>query len=107
MAGNYSHTSRSTGLTLTASIYNADHQNHIDNHNPEQMDDYSSSIAEMQSTTDPGEVGTESQAETLAQELERIRFIIKEMKGAAQWYQTAPVFAEQSNKVMAEAMMGV
>ena len=107
MAGLYSHTTRSTGTTLTATIYNGDHQNHIDNAVPLQHDDYSLSVAQMQTNTDPGEVGSESLATTLAGELARLRFTIAEMKGTTQWYQTGPVFAEQSNKVMAEAMMGV
>jgi len=88
MAGLYSHTTRATGLTLTASIYNADHQNHIDNHIPAQMDDQSSSVAQMQSNTDPGEVGSESQATTLAGELERLRFMLKDITGEDQWYVT-------------------
>lgn len=99
MAGLYSHTTRSTGTTLTANIYNTDHQNHIDNSVPDQQDDYSSTVAQMQSTVDPGEVGTESQATTLAGELERLRFAIRELKGTAQWYQTAPPAMEGSNRV--------
>lgn len=87
MAGNYSHTTRSDGLTLTAAIYNADHQNHIDNMTPAGVDDYSSNATAMQSTTDPGEASSESLATSLAGELERLRFIIKELKGnPAQWY---------------------
>lgn len=86
MAALYSHTTRTTGTTLTANIYNSDHQNHIDNGVPLQQDDYSSNTTQMQSTTDPGEVGTESLATTLAGEIERLRFIIKEITGGAQWY---------------------
>lgn len=52
------------------------------------MDDYSSSVAQMQTTTDPGEVSSESQATTLAGELERLRFLLKEITGEAQWYVT-------------------
>lgn len=89
MTGLYSHTTRTTGTTLTAAIYNADHQNHIDNHTPAKMDDYSSSVAVMQTTTDPGEDGTESQATTLAGEIERLRFAIAEIKGTTYWYETA------------------
>ncbi len=88
MAGLYSHTSRAAGLTLTANIYNSDHSNHITNHVPNQMDDYSSSVAQMQASTDPGEVGSESQPTSLAGELERLRFIVGEIKGQAQWYET-------------------
>ena len=88
MAGLYSHTSRAAGLTLTANIYNTDHTNHITNHITTQMDDYSSSVAQMQTNTDPGEVGSESQPTSLAGEIERLRFAIKEMKGSdgTQWY---------------------
>ena len=82
----YSHTTRASGLILTANIYNADHQNHIDNGVPAQLDDYSLTVAQMQATSDPGEVGTESQATTLAAEFERLRFILKEITGEAQWY---------------------
>lgn len=88
MAGLYSHTTRSTGTVLTANIYNTDHQTHIDNHIPAQMDDYSVSVGQMQTTTDPGEVGTESLPTTLSGELERLRNMIKEITGKAQWYVT-------------------
>lgn len=90
----YSHTTRTTGTILTAAIYNSDHQNHIDNGVPAQLDDYSVNVGQMQTATDPGEVGTESQATTLAGELERLRFAIKEIKdrlngsAVAQWYVT-------------------
>ncbi len=89
----YSHTTRAIGTTLTASIYNADHQNHITNGIPSQLDDYSTSVAEMQTNTDPGELGSESQAGSLAGELERLRFAIKEIKqvldsNITMWYET-------------------
>lgn len=87
MAALYSHTTRATGTTLTAAIYNADHENHITNGIPGQLDDYSANAAQMQSTADPGESGSESLATSLAGELERIRFILKEMGGnRTQWY---------------------
>jgi|TARA_Y100000310_G_scaffold66242_1_gene61618 hypothetical protein len=85
-AGLYSHTTRASGLTLTANIYNTDHQNHIDNHNTTQIDDYSTSVAEMKTTTDPYASGTESQATTLAGELERLRYQLAQIVGGAQWY---------------------
>jgi hypothetical protein len=91
MAGLYSHTSRADGLTLTAAIYNSDHQNHINNMTPQMMDDYSADAATMKLTVDPGEVGSESLATTLAGELERLRYAIKEIKGTAQWYETTPL----------------
>lgn len=88
MPGLYSHTSRATGITLTAAIYNADHQNHIDNQTAQMTDDYSVDNTQMQATADPGEVGTESKATSLAGELERLRFALKEIKQSAQWYES-------------------
>lgn len=91
MSGLYSHTTRASGLTLTASIYNSDHQNHITNHITTQMNDYSDDVTEMRVVTDHGDVGTESQATSLAGELERLRFSIKQIKGTDQWYRTSPM----------------
>lgn len=82
----YSHTTRATGTILTATIYNGDHQNHIDNGVPSQLDDYSANTIQMQAVVDPGDVGSESLASSLAGEIERLRYAIKQMKGTAQWY---------------------
>lgn len=76
----YSHTTRSAGTVLTATIYNDDHQNHIDNGVPAQLDDYSTNVAQMQTTTDPYPASTESLATTLAGELERLRFQIAQVE---------------------------
>lgn len=88
MPGNYTHTTRATGTTLTAAIYNADHVNHITYNTPAGLDDYSSTVSEMQVQTDPGEVGSESQATSTAGELERLRYAIAEMKGTSYWYES-------------------
>ena len=89
MPGLYSHVTRATGTILTATIYNSDHNNHITNAVPDQHDDYSASVAQMQSAVDPGESGSESQATSTAGEIERLRFAIAEAKGTTYWYQTA------------------
>ena len=99
MPGLYSHTTRATGTILTATIYNGDHQNHIDNAVPQQHDDYSSNVVQMQTNTDPGEVGSESLATSTAGELERLRFAIKEMKGTNQWYETRPMWERISHTI--------
>ena len=101
MAAGYSHTTRATGTVLTASIYNSDHQNHI-NQTPATYDDYSSSVAQMQTTTDPGEVGSESQATSLAGELERLRHLVKELSAQPQWYASPQIPA---NKIAIEMFM--
>ena len=82
----YSHTTRADGATLTANIYNTDHQNHIDNGVPGQLDDYSSSVGQMQTTTDPYPASAESQPTTLAGEIERLRYLLAQVTGEAQWY---------------------
>lgn len=82
----YSHTTRANGTVLTATIYNGDHQNHIDNGVPAQLDDYSVNVGQMQTQTSPGGVGTESLPTSLSGELERLRFVIAQMKGTSFWY---------------------
>jgi len=86
MGSNYSHTTRASGLILTASIYNTDHTNHITSLDPSTMDDYSSTVAQMKTTTDPYPAAVESLATNLAGELARIRFLIKQITGEAEWY---------------------
>lgn len=95
MAALYTHTTRAPGTTLTANIYNTDHQNHIDNGIPTQLDDYSSTVAQMQTTTDPYPAAAESQPTSLAGELERLRFVLAQITGEAQWYQDPEATLEQ------------
>ncbi len=97
MPGNYSHITRADGLVLTASVYNTDHQNHITNMTPVGVDDYSVSLAQMRTTIDPGEVGTEALPTDLAGEIARLRYAIQEIRGTVQWYvsQLAKVGAMQ------------
>ena len=86
MGGLWSHTTRATGTTLTANIYNTDFQDVIDNQTPQMTDDYSSTAAQMQSTVDPYPAAVISQPTSLAGELERIRYVLTKMHGQAQWY---------------------
>lgn len=88
MPGLYLHTNLSSGAVLTAALYNAAHQNHINNAVPLQHDDYSVDVTQMRTEADPGEVGTESLATSTAGEFERLRFAIREIKGTAYWYQS-------------------
>jgi hypothetical protein len=80
------------GDILAASDYIADHQQHIDNQDPQHTDDYSLNIAQMRTYTDPGDVGSESLATTLAGEIERLRYAVKHIKEKlsgstiTQWY---------------------
>lgn len=75
---------------LTNSDLNDEIDNILENLGPAGVDDYSSNATQMRLTTDPGEVGTESLASSLAGELERLRHQIKEMKGdVPQWYSSS------------------
>lgn len=80
MPGNYSHITRTNGTILTASIYNQDHQNHINNMTPDGVDDHSQTLTTMRAATDPGETGSESFATSLGGEIERLRFAIQDIK---------------------------
>lgn len=109
MAGLYSHTTRATGTVLTAAIYNGDHQNHIDNHIPSQIDDHSPDVATMRTTTDPGEDGSETLPTSLKDELEQLRFAIADAKGTTYWYETpsftlADLSGESEGSVIANKM---
>lgn len=88
MPGNYTIIPRSDGELIDAKKYAQDHQQHVDNLEPPKVDDYSGSLVQMQTATDPGEVGSENLASSLAGELERLRFAIREIKGTAQWYES-------------------
>lgn len=76
---------------LTASDLNGEFNNLLTNTKPESIEDYSVDATTMRLTADPGTVGSESLAASLAGELERIRFAIKRIVGGAQWY-SAPAY---------------
>lgn len=84
-----------SGDILTAADLNAEFDNILNNLVPLGLDDYSTNVAQMQVQTDPGEVGSESLATTLAGELARIRFAIAEMKGTSYWYPSATTSLSQ------------
>lgn len=85
--GLYSHTTRGTGTVLTAAIYNSDHVNHITNQNPSMTGAYSDNVSQMQATSDPGGLGTEVLAGSLAEEIEYLRFAINRIVGKTRWYE--------------------
>lgn len=73
---------------LTASDLNGEFNNLLNNTIPLSIEDYSADVSTMQTTADPGGVGTESLATTLAGELQRLRYKIKQIMNGAQWYST-------------------
>ena len=59
------------------------------------VDDFSATVAQMQSTADPFPSGAESQATSAAGEIERLRFMFRQIFGLTQWYRhdQAPTFS--------------
>jgi hypothetical protein len=80
MPGLYSHTTRSAGTVVTATIYNTDHQNHVDNHVPSSIDDWSNDTTQMRLTADPySSQTTEQLATSLDGEITRLRYMVKQI----------------------------
>ncbi len=80
-----------TWVSTEAVVYsdlNAEFDNVLTAMQPLLIDDYSTDVTQMQVTTDPGEVGTESKATTLAGELARLRFMIYQITGKSKWYES-------------------
>lgn len=88
MPGNYSVNSRAVGELLTASKYNSDHAVHRDHMTPDGVDDHSVNTTQMHATTNPGTEGSETFATSIGGEIERLRYVISEIKQAP-WYATS------------------
>lgn len=75
---------------VTNTDLNAEFDNILNNLDPAGIDDYSTNTTQMQSTVDPGELGSESLAGSLAGEIERLRFMLGELKdgSATNWYES-------------------
>ena len=75
------------GEKLKFSDLNGEFNNVIQNLLPAKIDDYSVNVSQMQTQTNPGGVGSESLATSLAGELERIRYSINRLQGTTYWYE--------------------
>ena len=83
---------RPDGEFLTGANYQADRQQAANADVPQVQDDYSATVAQMQTVADPAPAGTPSLATSLAGELERLRFTLLKIKQSlrgtvAQWYE--------------------
>ena len=56
---------------------------------PADIDDYAANLTEFRVATDPGAVGAESLPVSLAGELERLRYVLKQFIGGTWWYDLA------------------
>ena len=87
MPGLYAHTTRSAGTILTAAIYNADHNQHIEKAEPRFIDDMSPSVTDFRRTRNPGTAGSETLPVSLQQELEIVRWVIHQQHPTdTHWY---------------------
>ena len=98
MPGLFNITSRTDGELIDANKYNGDRQEIVNNLEAARIDDTSADLAAMRATADPGEVGSESLATSVAVELQQLRFAVKEAKQTAdpliaQWYATPAGYA--------------
>lgn len=71
---------------LKTTDLNAEFDSVITNSVPLKIDDLSLTVSDMQATDDPGDEGTENQAASLEEEVQQLRFQLKEIIGDAQWY---------------------
>lgn len=72
---------------LTYADLNAEIDNVLDNLDPDGIDDYSQNSTQMRIQTNPGDVGSESLASSLAGEVERLRYVISRLTGETYWYE--------------------
>lgn len=72
--------------TLKSSDVNAEFNNIISNMIPTSIVGYESTVNQMRTQTDPGSQGSESQASSMAGEIERLRFVINRALGGTYWY---------------------
>lgn len=81
-----------TGADLNASIAWL-----LANQIPAGMDDLSTTVAEMRQETDPGAQGSESQATSLAGEIQRLRYAIRRIIGETYWYDAPNISLAETN----------
>ncbi len=74
------------GQTLTASDLNAEFDNILNNLDPTGIDDESATNATAQATKDPYAGSSLVKAVSLEEEIQEIRYILKQITGQAYWY---------------------
>lgn len=73
---------------LTAAALNGEFNNILTNAQLSSWVGFSANVGQMQQTTSPGGVGTESLAASGSDELQRLRYMFAALTGLTQWYQT-------------------
>lgn len=87
---------------LKAGDVNAEFDNILTNFAPNKMSGDSTNLTQMQIERDPGGAGTESLAQTTAEEIESLRFVINRIIGGAFWYSTPDLTIDQINALISQ-----
>lgn len=69
---------------------NAEINNIIQNLKPAVFDDFQVNVSQKQLTQNPGDVGSEVLAQSLAEEIEQLRFQLNAIIGGSEWYNNPP-----------------
>jgi microcystin-dependent protein len=90
------------GESLTASDLNGEFNHFLSNIDGEHSEGYSANLSEMQTTENPGGLGSENltQPISVAQEIERLRFVINRVIGKSYWYQAPAQSIEGLNSTV-------
>ncbi len=94
------------GDTILAADLNAEFDNVLSNFNPEMLAGYSQNQAQMQVQTAPGAVGSESLAQAISGELERLRYQIAAITGNTYWYSAPAATLAQLNSIIGASAFG-
>ncbi len=86
MGANFSRIKAWIAEVLTASDLNAEFDNIVNNFDPDGLDDASATATAMQATADPYPGSVVSLPTSLRGELQRIRYVIKQITGQTYWY---------------------
>lgn len=90
------------GESLTASDLNGEFNQFLSNIDAEHSEGYSANLSEMQTTENPGGLGSENltQPISVAQEIERLRYVINRVIGKSYWYQAPAQSLEGLNSTV-------
>jgi microcystin-dependent protein len=90
------------GESLTASDLNGEFNHFLSNIDAEHSEGYSANLSEMQAVENPGGLGSENltQPISLADEIQRLRFVINRIVGKTQWYETPSESIEGLNNTI-------
>lgn len=85
---------------LKSKDLNAEFDNIINHLSPQFIASFSQTVAQMQLQLNPGSLGTEVLAQSDAQEIEQLRFVIARIIGLPFWYQSPAISLQETNDLI-------